>query len=459
MIKSIIDKLKHDSKYDQYFDTTKKLSYVMISTGAYRPYEKGRIVFLILQDNTPSLVAKFYKQPNGLIQNEFKIQEIIYKKCGGNGISKPLGILIINGIEIMVEEGIKGRSLERHISDNPSQNSVKSVMYKINSLYNHLNNLLEPSTFDALNKEVNHLLDRFMHLYSLSDNELLTVRECISIFLQNFKNEKIFKRYSNGDFESRNLILDDENITLIDFEDVNETHLYYFDWFRFFKYQYSLPNDYFYSIILNSEINDHYIISSLAEFTKYRSNKQFDIASRMMFEIKEYVQRSDSLSLALLDDEKKNMKRFISDVSSRLKEKQMINTQTFSSNDMLFSEKEFYHNTHSKIREYTETDSKIQNIQKEIVKQEKKIKKLLSENESLQRTNTALSTFVNHDKFLDTPLKKTVNELYLEILHRNADREGLIHFSLLLEKKKMTVDDLRKTLLDSNEHKMIEENF
>ena len=153
------------------------------------------------------------------------------------------------------------------------------------------------------------------------------------------------------------------------------------------------------------------------------------------------------------------MKRFISDVSSRLKEKQMINTQTFSSNDMLFSEKEFYHNTHSKIREYTETDSKIQNIQKEIVKQEKKIKKLLSENESLQRTNTALSTFVNHDKFLDTPLKKTVNELYLEILHRNADREGLIHFSLLLEKKKMTVDDLRKTLLDSNEHKMIEENF
>jgi len=56
-------------------------------------------------------------------------------------------------------------------------------------------------------------------------------------------------------------------------------------------------------------------------------------------------------------------------------------------------------------------------------------------------------------------LKKIVNELYLEILLRHADREGLMHYSLLLEKKKMTVDDLRKALLNSNEHKIIEETF
>ncbi len=455
MIKSIIDKLKHDSKYNQYFDTNKKLSYVMISTGAYRPYEKGRIVFLILQNNIPSLVVKFYKQSNRLIQNEFKKQEIIYKKCGGKGISKPLGILVLNDLEIMIEEGVNGKNLERYISDNPSQNLVKSVMYKINSLYNHLNNLLEPSTFDALNKEVNQLLDRFMHLYPLNEAELLTVRECISIFLQHFKNEKIFTRYSNGDFISRNFILDDETITLVDFEYVNKTHLYYFDWFRFFKYQYSLSNDYLYGIILNSEINDHYVISSLAEFTKYRSNKQFDVASRMIFELKEYVLRSDSLSLAFLEDEKKNMNRFISDVSSRLNDKQMSDTQIFTSNDMISSEKEFYHNIHSKIREYAESNNKIQNIQKEAVKLENKVKKLASEKESLQRTNSALSTFIDHDKILDTPMKKIVDKLYLEILHRHADRDGLMHFSLLIEKKEMTVDDLRKSLLDSNERKML----
>ena len=52
-----------------------------------------------------------------------------------------------------------------------------------------------------------------------------------------------------------------------------------------------------------------------------------------------------------------------------------------------------------------------------------------------------------------------MNDLYLEILHRYADREGLMHFSLLLEKKKITVDDLRQSLLNSDEHKMIEEDF
>ena len=35
-----------------------------------------------------------------------------------------------------------------------------------------------------------------------------------------------------------------------------------------------------------------------------------------------------------------------------------------------------------------------------------------------------------------------------------AFNEGLTYFSLLLEKKKITIDDLRKTLLDSNEHRM-----
>ena len=455
MIKSIINSLTNDSTYNQYFDPNKKLSYVMISTGGYKPYEKGRIVFLILQDNIPSIIVKFYKVPNGLIQDQFKKQEIIYKKCGGKGIPKPLGILMFNDTEIMIEEGINGKNLERYISDNPSQDLVKSVMHRIISLHDHLNNMLEPSTFDAFNKEVDQILDKFIKLYSPSENELLTVRECISIFLQDFKNEKIFKRYSNGDFISRNIIVDDENITLIDFEYANETHLYLFDWFRFFKYQFSLSNDYLYNIIINTEINDDSFISSLREFTKHRSNKQFDVASRLVFEIKEYVLRSDSLSLTLYNEEKKGMNSFISDISSRLHEKHVVNTQISSSNDILVSEKEFYHNTYAKIHEYTESDNKIQNIQKQIVKQEKRIKELVNETESLQRKNIALSSFIDHDKILDTPSKKIVDKLYLEILHRDADREGLMHFSTLLEKKKITIDDLRKTLLDSDEHRML----
>ena len=41
----------------------------------------------------------------------------------------------------------------------------------------------------------------------------------------------------------------------------------------------------------------------------------------------------------------------------------------------------------------------------------------------------------------------------VEILHRHVDQQGLMHYSLLLETNKITVDDLRKSLLDSNEGK------
>ena len=100
MIKSIINSLKNDSKYTQYFDTNKKLSYVMISTGGYKSYEKGKIVFLILHDGIPSITVKFYKVPHGLIQDQFKKQEIIYNKCDGKGIPKPLGILMLNEMKL-----------------------------------------------------------------------------------------------------------------------------------------------------------------------------------------------------------------------------------------------------------------------------------------------------------------------------------------------------------------------
>ena len=455
MIKSIINSLTHDSKYNQYFDTNKKLSYVMISTGSYKRYEQGRIVFLILQDNIPTITAKFYKAPNGLIQDQFKKQEIIYEKCGGKGIPKPLGILMLNDAEIMIEEGINGKNLDRYLSENPSQYLVKSIMQRVISLYEHLNAMLEPSTFDALEQEVNQLFDRFINLYSPTENEILTIKKCISIFLQDFKNKKISKRYSNGDFISRNLIVDDENIRLVDFEDGNETHLYFFDWFRFFKMQYSISNDYIYSVMLNSEINNDLFMSSLREFTKYRSNEQFGVACRLVFEIKEYVQISDSVVLSFYNQQKKGFSEFISEISSRLNKEYVNNTETASENDILSSEKEFYHDVYAKIHEYTESDNKIQSIQKKIIKQEKKIKELVKKTESLQRKNTALSSFIDHDKVLDTPSKKIVNELYLEILHRDADREGLTHFSTLLEKKKITIDDLRKTLLDSDEHRML----
>ena len=49
--------------------------------------------------------------------------------------------------------------------------------------------------------------------------------------------------------------------------------------------------------------------------------------------------------------------------------------------------------------------------------------------------------------------KKQVNDLYLEILGRDADLEGLQHFGSLIEIEKMTSKELRDALLNSEEYK------
>lgn len=49
--------------------------------------------------------------------------------------------------------------------------------------------------------------------------------------------------------------------------------------------------------------------------------------------------------------------------------------------------------------------------------------------------------------------KKIVNDLYLEILHRPVDDKGLRYFASLLENGKMSAEDIRKALLESDEYK------
>jgi len=52
--------------------------------------------------------------------------------------------------------------------------------------------------------------------------------------------------------------------------------------------------------------------------------------------------------------------------------------------------------------------------------------------------------------------KIIVNNLYKEILFRSADSEGLEHYASLLESGKITIEDIRKELLNSEERKSLE---
>ena len=63
--------------------------------------------------------------------------------------------------------------------------------------------------------------------------------------------------------------------------------------------------------------------------------------------------------------------------------------------------------------------------------------------------NTIVSHFVEYSKY--DVYEITVNALYQEILDRQADEESLLHFSTLLRDSQITEQDLRDTLLNSEE--------
>jgi hypothetical protein len=54
---------------------------------------------------------------------------------------------------------------------------------------------------------------------------------------------------------------------------------------------------------------------------------------------------------------------------------------------------------------------------------------------------------------LNDKIKKIINDLYMEILFRLPDEDGLKYHGMLLESGRFTIDDIRFELLNSEESK------
>ena len=72
-----------------------------------------------------------------------------------------------------------------------------------------------------------------------------------------------------------------------------------------------------------------------------------------------------------------------------------------------------------------------------------------------QYADKTLDKIINYAVGFDDKSKKTIDDLYREILHRPADIQGLQHYGSLLESGKMTIDDVRNVLLNSEERKSL----
>ena len=66
--------------------------------------------------------------------------------------------------------------------------------------------------------------------------------------------------------------------------------------------------------------------------------------------------------------------------------------------------------------------------------------------------NNIISQFLDYAKGFDDDTKKTVDDLYREILLRPADQEAFEYWGSLLESGKITKDEMRQGLLNSDEY-------
>ncbi len=82
------------------------------------------------------------------------------------------------------------------------------------------------------------------------------------------------------------------------------------------------------------------------------------------------------------------------------------------------------------------------------------VKESLMNSEEYQRL-IILKEFTGIDN-IKPETRKAINELYMEILKRLADDEGLLYYSAMFESEKLSLDDIRNELLQSKERTLNE---
>jgi len=80
------------------------------------------------------------------------------------------------------------------------------------------------------------------------------------------------------------------------------------------------------------------------------------------------------------------------------------------------------------------------------------VKKLLMKSDEYQ--NRFIETSISSIDELNPETIKTIDDLYLEILDRSADNNGILYYGSLLVTGEFTTDDVRQSLMDSAEYVM-----
>lgn len=309
IMKTLVDRLVSDKDICTTYNLSRYiLSYSSISKSRQRNHEHYRFNFIIFSNNTPMFLVKFYndKNSNELLAREFQIHKTIYEKYENLRIPLPIKLFEIYGLNVMVEEVFEGKTLYQCFEEDSMMEHFHQFIAHANEIQMRLNENLIPSTFKDFSDEIHRLTSQFIALYGPTTSEQSLITHFVKLVLDRISNKSLYKRYTNGDFNSTNILLDGKNESiLLDFELAEETHLYFLEWFQFII---SIPVR---RNIIDLHLKDYsepIILNALLHLRQHKTSDNSIKLQWLLFYMKQFVIMSQVSEKAELDKLRNNLK-------------------------------------------------------------------------------------------------------------------------------------------------------
>ena len=195
-----------------------------------------------------------------------------------------------NEKQILLEEFVKGDTLESFIKKNPAEE--KRIIQSVLELHANLNKTVTQSDYKNASIEIDSLLNNIIELEFLTPVDSALIREVIRPEILNLlkQRESFNKRITQGDFIDRNIILTPSGkLRIIDLEFLRETHFYSEELFRFFSYSSSISIKEFNNPKPDFLDEIYFLINQLnlvlLAHKNYLHSKGFDLLMYRIFEI------------------------------------------------------------------------------------------------------------------------------------------------------------------------------
>lgn len=291
----------------------------------YYPYpvvnlKKSHIIsenFIIYKNENESFFIKVYNQNNDFIKKTYLVQKKMHEIYSDTEITPPIDILTLNEKTVLIEKKYNAITLQQYINETQSNTLICNVIKNVFNLHEYLNSKSELSTFENLKDEITEIVTKFEKIFLPDTKELETIKKCVEIFLDDYKNKPIFARYTNGDFILSNILINGEHFIIIDYDKgARKTHLYFIELFQLVNSFNQIIN-YLQDLLEKNEIPESIRIL-VREFSGNYVNDKKIISQKLIYHLHQFLSREFYLSDKTHPHLHIRVHKFLKNTSNRL---------------------------------------------------------------------------------------------------------------------------------------------